>query len=131
MRQIVTAVDKQDAPVSVTKVTISPDALIPLYTFRRPDEVKEFLQTYPFLIPLLVEACGKIETYFPPDPSVVLEVVTDPEALDDRQLVAFIQTDRHPEDALARLDRLDTEWWLDASRKSENKLCIHIEYHEF
>jgi hypothetical protein len=82
-------------------------------------------------MPLLLEAYGKVETYFGSDPSVVLEVVTDPDAIDDRQLVAFIQTGRGPEDALTRLDRLDTEWWLEASHKSENKLCIHLEHHEF
>lgn len=99
-----------------------------IYTFRRPEEVSWFLQVHPFLVPLLVEAYGKIATCFGPYPEVALEVVTDPEAVDDRQLVAFIRTDLHPAKALASLDRLDKGWWLEAAHRSRGKLCIHLEY---
>jgi hypothetical protein len=99
-----------------------------LYAFHRPLEVKEFLAAHPFLEPLLVEAYDKIGDYFGPQPDVVLEVVTDPEAIDDRELFVFIRTNLPPEEALDRLDRLDQEWWLDAADQADGKLCIHVEF---
>jgi hypothetical protein len=59
---------------------------------------------------------------------VFLEVVTDPEAIDDRQLVAFIRTDLDPMGALASLDQFDRSWWLEASHRSRGKMCIHLEF---
>ena len=106
----------------------TPEALEKLYTYRRPNEVKGYIKAYPFLVPLLVEAHDKIREYFEPQSEVVLEVVTDPEADDERELFAFIQTNCTPEEALDRLNRLDQEWWLDASLRSEEKLCIHTEF---
>src|SRR5215472_16363143 len=60
-----------------------------LYIFRDPPEVTSFLEEYPFLIPLLQEARMHIRRYFP-DSDVILEVVTDPEIMDQRDLVAWI-----------------------------------------
>jgi hypothetical protein len=112
----------------VIKKDPKPDTLEQLYTYRRPMEVTGFLEAHPFLVPLLVEAHGKIDEYFGPQSDVVLEVVTDPEADDDRELFAFIQTHFPPEETLQKLDRLDQEWWLAASHRSKNKLCIHVEH---
>jgi hypothetical protein len=99
-----------------------PEALEKLYTLRRPMEVSEFLEAHPFLVPLLVEAHDRIGEYFEPQPEVVLEAVTDPEADDDRQLVAYLQTQFGVDEALARLDRLDENWWFKASRRGRGKL---------
>jgi hypothetical protein len=111
-------------------VTIEPalQALEQLYIFRRPEEVSEFLEAHPFLVPLLEEVHEKIAQYFGPTSEVVLEVVTDPEAVDDRELFAFIRTSLPPDEALGKLDRLDQEWWLDESDRAENNLCIHVEF---
>jgi hypothetical protein len=97
-----------------------------LYILRRRAEIIGFIKTYPFLVPLLLEAYDKIVQHFGPSP-VFLEVVTDPEAMDDRQLVAFIRTDLDPIEALASLDRFDKSWWLEVSHRSRGKLCIHLE----
>jgi len=96
------------------------------YVLRRRNEVIGFIETYPFLVPLLLEAYDKIVQHFGPSP-VFLEVVTDPEAIGDRQLVAFIRTDLDPIEALASLDRFDKNWWLEVSHRSRGKLCIHLE----
>jgi hypothetical protein len=96
------------------------------YSIRRRIEVSAFLEAHPCLVPLLLEAYDEIAQHFGPSP-VFLEVVTDPEATDDRQLVAFIRTDLEPTEALARLDRFDKSWWLEASPRSRGKLCIHLE----
>ncbi len=99
-----------------------------LYAFRRPEEVRQFLEAYPFLVALLRETRDKIGDYFGPQTAVTLEVVTDPEAIDDRELFAFIQTSLPSHEALDKLERLDQEWWLDAADRSEGKLCTHVEF---
>jgi len=99
-----------------------------LYTFRRPQEVSQFLDTHPFLVPLLVEAHAKVAEYFGPSPDVVLEVVSDPEAENDRELFAFIRTTLPSDEALSKLDRLDQEWWLEASFRARCRLNIDVEF---
>ncbi len=99
-----------------------------LYTFRRPVEVLRFLERHPFLVPLLVEAYSKFGNYFGPYPRAFLEVVTDPEAPDDRELFALICTSLTPDEMLDRLDRFDRDWWLDASHTAQGKLCVDVEF---
>ncbi len=98
-----------------------------IYTFRNPAEIYEFLSDNVYLIPQVVEAHKKIKEYFPSS-DLVLEVVTDPEAPDEKELVIFIHTNLTPDEALDRLEMFDRNWWLDASLDTEGKLCIHVEY---
>ena len=98
------------------------------YGFRRRDEVISFLKTCPFLVPLLLEAYGKIAEYFGPYPDVVLEVVSDQEAANDRELFILVRTNLAPGEALNRLERFDQEWWLDASDRARCMLNIDVEY---
>ena len=97
-----------------------------LYTFRERAKALWFLERYPFLISLLLEAYSKIGNYFP-YPQVFLEVVTDPEAFDDYQLVVSIATNLDPDEAVDTLERLDEDWWLDALDRAQGKLCIDVE----
>lgn len=98
-----------------------------LYASRRPEEVSWFLQAHSFLLPLLMEAHGKIAAYFGSCPDVVLEVIADPETENDRELFAFILTSLPPDEALGKLDQFDKEWWIDEADRAEGKLCIHVE----
>jgi len=106
-----------------------------LYIFRGQTEVVQFLEAHPFLVPLLLEAYGKIKTYFS-DAQLFLKVVADPEAIDDnletlddhKELVIFIATDLDPDKAIDRLNQLDENWWLDVSDQAEGKLNIHLEF---
>ena len=98
-----------------------------IYTFRKPPEVSDFLSDNVYLVPLLVEAYGKIREYFP-SAKLILEVVADPEADKEKELVIFIRTNLPPDEALDRLELLDRNWWLDASLDSGEKLCIHVEF---
>lgn len=98
-----------------------------LYVFRKPTETLQFLEVYPFLIPLLREAYTNIRKHFPTS-AAFLEVVADPEAFEEEQLVIFIATDSAPDQATECLDRLDDEWWLDALEYAQGKLCITLEF---
>ena len=86
-----------------------------------------FLWHHPFLVPLLLEAHGKIAEFFGPSPRIVLEVVTDPEA-EYRELFALVRTNLSPSAALACLERFDQEWWLDASERAQCMLNVDVEY---
>ncbi len=98
-----------------------------IYSFRKPKEVQRFLETNKFLAPLLMEAYFEIRKYFP-NPRVFVEVDTDPEEPNDRQLVAFIATDFSPNEALRKLKQFDEGWWLDALDRAQKKLCINVEF---
>ncbi|MGH8060006.1 MAG: hypothetical protein ACREOH_22685 [Candidatus Entotheonellia bacterium] len=102
--------------------------LADVYHFRRYPEVFAFLQRHPNLIPLLIETAQVIPHYFGQVTPIALDIATDPEAEDDQQLVAWIQTDLEPIKAIARLTEFDTAWWLAASHASHDQLCIHVEY---
>jgi len=99
-----------------------------LYILRRRAEVIGFIKAYPFLAPLLLEAYGKIAEYFGPRTDVVLEVVSDPEAANHRELFILVRTGLTPSEALTLLERFDQEWWLDASEKARCMLNVDVEY---
>ncbi|GAB4405751.1 MAG: hypothetical protein Kow00123_18070 [Anaerolineales bacterium] len=99
-----------------------------MYDLAGQQEVLHFLDTYPFLVPLLLEAYAKITQVFGPACAVTLKVVTDPEAPDDRELFALVRTTLPPSEALRKLDELDQGWWLDKADEARGKLCIHVEF---
>ena len=98
-----------------------------LYIFREATEVTSFLEENPFLIPLLQEAYMHIKRHLPHS-DVVLEVVTDPEIMGQKDLVVFIVVEGKAEEASEALDRLDEEWWLNALERAEDKLHIALEF---
>lgn len=99
-----------------------------LYNIRREPEVFKFLEDKPSLISLVLEAHERIRDYFGSSTELVLEVITDPEATEDYELVIFVRTNLSPDDASRMLEQLDEEWWLDASEDTNEKLCIHVEF---
>jgi hypothetical protein len=99
-----------------------------LYNIRRESEVFEFLEDKPSLILLVLNAHERIRDYFGSSTELVLEVITDPEATEDYELVIFVRTSLSPDDAFSKLEQLDEEWWLDASSEMREKLCIHVEF---
>ncbi len=105
------------------------DILLECYMLRGFVEVKVFLDANPFLIPILLQAHPVIRRCFSSTTQAVLEVVHDPEggAAND-ELFVFIQTAEEAEEALAKLDRLDREWWIDASEQVQCRMTISVEY---
>ena len=99
-----------------------------LYNIRRESEVFKFLEDKPSIISLVLEAHERIRDYFGSSTELVLEVITDPEATEDYELVIFVRTNLSPDDAFRMLEQLDEEWWLDASSDMSEKLCIHVEF---
>lgn len=100
------------------------------YAFRGAEEVAGFLKTYPFLVPLLLEARPVIARHFGAETPVRLRVVYDRETGDekDTQLVVSIVTDLQPEAADATEDRFRREWWLTNLRRAQDRLIIGPTY---
>lgn len=98
-----------------------------LYIFRGANEVTSFLEENPFLLPLLQEAYIQIKEHFP-DSDVVLEVINSSEAIGEEQLVAFIVVKQNGREASHQIDCFDEEWWLKNIKRSEDKLCIALEF---
>lgn len=99
-----------------------------LYAFRRPEEVSWFLQAHPFLVPLLLEAHGKIAEYFGPSPEVVLEVVTDLEVHGMVEMLGYIVVPLTPEEAGERLQQFDRQWFLLEVHRANGLLNFDVEF---
>lgn len=97
-----------------------------LYTFDSVDEVRSFLSTNPFLVPLLYEAYSYIRRYFP-DAQLLLEVIADTEVADWVTLFLHIISSQ-PEKALDKLHEFEQDYWLDNLDRSQNKLSFSVGY---
>ncbi len=104
------------------------ELLAELYQFKDYVAVATFLRESPFLAGLLLEAYERIKGHFGSDTQVALEVLTDPEVENSRELFALVRTRLSPDEALSRLNRLDEEWWLEASFQACCRLNIDVEY---
>ncbi len=114
-----------DAAVSIPHVDLA--TLEQLYSFRGRTEVLQFLDHYPFLIPVLLEAPEKIRRYFP-DSHLFLEVVPDPEIIDYVQLVLSILMKLDPHEAVKRLHQLDENFSRGFSHQVHQQFLTILEY---
>ncbi len=104
------------------------DRLARLFVFRIPEAVAGFIREHGFLADVLEDAYVVAQRFFGPNPELILEVVADVEAQDDRQLWIFIRTGLSADEALASLEGLDQAWWLDAMPRTRGYLGIHLEF---
>ncbi|MDP3047381.1 MAG: hypothetical protein Q8O07_07890 [Chloroflexota bacterium] len=118
----------QPQPSTVADASGSVRWLERIFTFVRPQEVQAFLSANSHLIQLLFEARRQVSRYFGQDAPVFLEVVSDPESANDKQLFALVGTSLSPQEALGTLDRLDQDWWLDVSDQSHGNLVVDVKF---
>jgi len=97
------------------------------YQLPRRGEVIQWLEQYPVLVPLLLEARDKLWEHFG-DAVVSLEVVIDPEMIGYAQLIAFIIPKAAPDEAIDQLERFDDAWWLDNGEQGQDKLEFIVTY---
>lgn len=96
------------------------------FVFDDARQVEDYLYRHPYLEPLLIELLGKVQAIFQPDDPVRLRVVADSES-GANQLYALVSTSLSPNEASGRLDRLDEQWWLDASERAQGRLTVDVE----
>lgn len=114
-------------PVSLADL----ESLEKLYSWRGKTEILEFLEINDFLIPILLGAPDQICHYFP-DAELFLELVTDPESVDDARLELAICMKLNPDEAVDKLSEFQDNWWLNLSDKIRQPLCPILEYpHDF
>jgi hypothetical protein len=99
-----------------------------IYVFPQAATVRPFLRTHPQLVEALLEAYVYLQEYFGPEPQMVLEVVSDPEVEGWDELFAYILTALPVDEALARLDRFDQEWFLDQFDWTDGLLNFDVEF---
>lgn len=115
-----------DTAISIPQADI--ELLEQLYTFRGRTEILQFLDQYPFLVRVLLEAPEKIRQYFP-NYELFLEVIPDPEIIDYVLLVLSIVINLDPNDAVDRLNQMNLDWWLkNTTHEVRRNLCTLLEY---
>lgn len=101
-------------------------ALTSIYHIPKPNEVINFLERYPFLIPLLLEAKLAIDQHFLDDP-LFLMINIDP---DDGTEQLALEIDSDISDSEEIIDRLemiyDDPWWNGARVKSQSKMLFTL-----
>lgn len=124
-------VDNLRRPALTNAASDSPRSLISAlqegFEFRSRDAVIRFLWQNPFLIALLLESHEKIRAEFGDPVQLILQVVRDPESDQDDELFLTIKTTLSPQQASESLERLDKNWWVDASSAAQCKLNIDYE----
>jgi hypothetical protein len=101
------------------------DLLDKIYTFQDYVEVSSFLKSYKFLIPILYEALGEIDNYFPNRLGLSLQVVND---LENHEEKLYLKINSLSPNSYDLLDDLDDNWWLDTIPKARFKMNIDLEY---
>lgn len=92
--------------------------------YRPPnEEVLQFIERHPHLVPLLFEAPQQIFSIFGKDAELTLELHKDPEEAYD-ELFVVIKTKRT--DAIELLEKLD-KWFLRVAKAVDNKLNFTVE----
>ena len=118
----------------LTFITAAIDSSRPLlssifarFEFRNRDEVLRFLGENEFLIALLLESEERIRAEFSNQVHLILQVVSDGDWDHNDELFLIIKTTLSPEEAGKSLERLDRNWWIDASSAARCKLNIDYE----
>ena len=103
------------------------DALRDQFELRDETSIWDYLRQYPFLCPLLLEAREQVRRIFGAETSPALEVSVDPNDW-SRQLFIVVPTRLDAKAALAFFDKLDKEWWLEASERADFRMNFKPEF---
>lgn len=96
------------------------------YSFHNTATVRCFLHNHPQLIQVLLKARFHLRKHFGPA-QIILKVVSDPE-VEWEQLFAYICTGLPVNEAQARLDKLDEEWFLDQIDQVDDLFNFNLEF---
>ena len=111
----------------VTDLRAEMTLLLSDYGVSNDSNLPEFLAEHPDLFALLHETRQKIREYFGSDAKAQLDLTSDPDDRSSRELFLRIISKLRTKDALRILDRLDEEWWLNASLASQGNMNITVE----
>lgn len=102
-------------------------ALEQLFILTDPEEINEFLQANPALVPFLRAAHSTFQTYFP-DAGYLARIAFSHLDVFERQLILVISLKKSSEEALTKFNELESNWWLPNSKDKNNKVALVLEY---
>ena len=119
-------------PSTAKKASLGIDALPAIYTFKDQEQVRQFLEANPLAPTLLQEASVPLSRVFGAETPIRLEVVSEPEFPQQRQLCALIMADmgtpEKAEEAEQRLRRLHEEWLIHLPRAHSGNVHFDVEF---
>jgi hypothetical protein len=101
------------------------------YALRNAPACDAYFAAHPQVADFLQASYGQLRRFFGPEASLVLEVVRDPEAsVPSDFLFVNIRTSMPVDDALARLDQFDEDWYLDQVDTFGDLVNFNLEFYE-
>jgi len=91
------------------------------------DKVEAFVSTYPYVFPVLEASIPQIKRFFP-NAQLSIEVVGDPELLDDVHLYVYISPDLAPTSAYNKLKDFRHAWGHQAVDQARGKIAFTVRY---
>jgi hypothetical protein len=107
------------------KYSFSPiEDVLALYTVPQPEEVQDFLEKNPFLIPLVSATYENIRKYFTYS-DVTLDLEIDPEDRTE-SLAAHVITSLSVEESYKQLKQFDWQWWLNVLDQARSEFYVNL-----
>lgn len=101
------------------------------YALRNAPACDAYLAAHPQVADFLQTGYGQLRRFFAPEASFVLEVVRDPEdSVPSDFLFVNIRTALPVDDAMARLDQFDEDWYLDQVDTFGDLVNFNLEFCE-
>lgn len=110
-----------------TGVVLEAESLSPKLAYRNPEAVKEYLALYPEIENFINAAWPALIKHFDGPVEIALEVLTYPDEVIYKELVAWIQSTDDIQEGLAKLSRFEDEWFLDHMAEVGNKFNFNLE----
>lgn len=93
------------------------------FDLRDENRVIQYLRQNPFLASLILEAKSQIARFFSPETRIAIEVSADP-GDGSSQLFFLVPTRLNANETYDLFERLDREWWLEASERAQFRINI-------
>ncbi len=90
-------------------------------------DLQAYAREHPHILSFLPEAYEEMNKRWGDDAHLILRVERDP-GCGGRELWALALTSLSAREAHDRQDRVDEEWWLEASRETHHELHVGIEF---
>jgi hypothetical protein len=103
------------------------DSLEKLYKFRDREVVRSHLSSNKTLVSMISTIYTKIRKEFPSE-SIFLEVVSDLPHSTEKDIIISISTPLSVDEAIERLDKVESVRWSKESRDPRVDICLKLEY---
>ncbi|MDF9540337.1 hypothetical protein P5750_08690 [Bacillus cereus] len=99
-----------------------------IFVINNYKDITEFLNANDFLLGLILRARMVIYTQFTEKPKLELRLEDTDETPNAKKLYIIIHSNLDLEDAYQHLQKVDENWWINASSIAKGKMNIDLEY---